>query len=151
MIYAIRAVGTDYIKFGYSTKGDAAERAAEMQTGCPFELLPVAWCQGDRSDEHRIHMRLRLAGAHARGEWFVSCPETDKVLWEIRERAAESPAKRTHRFVPLITKTGTRLGRVLEYARSVPKHKARKHSVIDAAAATDALQPDPSAAGEGQG
>jgi hypothetical protein len=149
MIYAIRAVGTDYIKFGYSTKGDASDRVAEMQTGCPFELMAIAWCEGDRVDEHRIHMRLKLVGAHARGEWFVSCPETDKVIWELRERAKSSPARRTHRFVPVLTKTGTRLGRVLEYARTIPKHKARKHSVIDAAPASDSLQPDKVLTSEG--
>ena len=149
MIYAIRAVGTDYVKFGYSTKGDANDRVAEMQTGCPFELMAIAWCEGSRVDEHRIHARLKRAGAHARGEWFISCPETETVIWEIRERAKSAPARRTHRFVPRLTKTGTRLGRVLEYARTIPKHKARKHSVIDAAPTADALQPDQGAPGEG--
>lgn len=79
MIYAIRAVGTPYIKFGYTGDRDPQNRLDGMQTGCPFELKLVAWAPGERMAEQWIHLRLKRAQAHHRGEWFTQCPEAEKI------------------------------------------------------------------------
>jgi hypothetical protein len=80
MIYAIRAVGTDFIKFGY-TEGKSYKRRVEtLQTGCPYELEELAMCEGDMKAERMIHHRLFQAGAHYRGEWFKDCDEARMII-----------------------------------------------------------------------
>jgi hypothetical protein len=82
VIYAIRAVGTEYIKFGY-VRGSVERRLGHLQTGCPLSLEVVATCQGDRQTETWIHWRLFKAKAHHRGEWFKDCDEVKKILFEM--------------------------------------------------------------------
>ena len=82
MIYAIRAVGTDYIKFGYA-KGSVERRLRTLQTGCPLPLEVVAVAKGDHCTETWIHWRLFKAKAHHRGEWFKDCDEVKKIIFEM--------------------------------------------------------------------
>lgn len=82
MIYAIRAVGTEYIKFGY-VKRDVERRVKFLQTGCPLLLELVAKCEGEQSVETWIHWRLFKAKAHYRGEWFKDCDEAKKIIFEM--------------------------------------------------------------------
>jgi hypothetical protein len=84
LIYAIRAVGTKYIKFGVAA--NIKQRIDLMQTGCPFLLVLVASCPGDKEAETSIHVRLLRAEAHHRGEWFKDCPEAQLILQEMRQR-----------------------------------------------------------------
>jgi SOS response regulatory protein OraA/RecX len=66
MIYAIRAVGIEFIKFGRATS--IGRRLAELDTGCPFELEIIAtadWPDGSETAIHRL-----LATVNQKGEWF---------------------------------------------------------------------------------
>lgn len=85
MIYAIAALGTEFVKFGYASR-DPSDRLESMQTGCPFELRLIAYCQGDRNTEAAIHARLIKAKAFVRGEWFMMCEETAQVLKEMKAK-----------------------------------------------------------------
>jgi hypothetical protein len=120
VIYAIRAVGTQFVKFGFTSEADVRKRIDSMQTGCPHELKAIAFGPGDRELEHKIHWRLRGAGAHHRGEWFIYCEETEKIIWEIRESSKELPESAVQIELRDCDAPG-RLGRVLEYARRVAK------------------------------
>jgi hypothetical protein len=84
LIYAIRAEGTEYIKFGVAA--DIKQRIDLMQTGCPFRLVLVASCPGGKGEETSVHVRLLRAKAHHRGEWFKDCPEAQAIIQEMRER-----------------------------------------------------------------
>ena len=83
MIYFYRAKGTNLYKIGY-TKRDASDRLKEWQAGCPHELDLVGTIQGTRSDEKKLHDRLRRQGywkSDAAGkEWFVLSEETVEQL-----------------------------------------------------------------------
>lgn len=77
MIYAIEAVGSGFVKFGFAGK-DAGDRLRAMQTGCPHELAVRATAEWPDSVEFRIHQYL--ADVHHRGEWFRIGPEADAVI-----------------------------------------------------------------------
>jgi hypothetical protein len=118
VIYAIRALETPYVKFGFTSDADVQKRIDSMQTGCPHELKSVAFGPGERDLEHKIHWRLKRLGVHHRGEWFVSCEETEKIIWEIRESARQAPEPTGQIEIKDCDGPG-RLGRILEYARRV--------------------------------
>lgn len=84
VIYAIRAVGTEYIKFGYTDGKTYKRRVETLQTGCPYDLEELAMCEGDYREERAIHNRLCAAGAHHRGEWFKDCEEARKIIAEMQ-------------------------------------------------------------------
>lgn len=96
MIYAIEAVGTGFVKIGW-TEGEVKERLGSLQTASPFELKAIAWCSGGRRMERELHRKL--SAARVRGEWFRRCHITEEVIWEIREhdgyREALQNAKET--------------------------------------------------------
>ena len=91
MIYFYRARGTNLYKIGY-TKREASERLKEWQVGCPHKLDLVGTIQGTRSDEKKLHARLRRLGCWksdaAGSEWFTL--SEDKVE-QILGHASESP------------------------------------------------------------
>ena len=69
MLYFIRAVGTKFVKIGFTNSGgEAQSRLSSLQVGCPHELRVEAHCQGGLQDEHRMH--AALASKRVRGEWF---------------------------------------------------------------------------------
>lgn len=76
MIYAISAVGTEYIKFGRATS--IGQRLRELDTGCPHELNVLATAQWQDGAERAIH-RL-LAGHRAKGEWFSDCDTARQII-----------------------------------------------------------------------
>jgi hypothetical protein len=84
VIYAIEAMGTGFIKFGY-TKDNVNRRLGSLQTGCPADLRLLAWCEGDMAAECWIHWRLSKAKAFQRGEWFKDGPEAQKIIQEMIE------------------------------------------------------------------
>ena len=117
MIYAIRAVGTKYIKFGYTSNRTGAEkRMSELQTGNPFQLEIVAYGPGDHDEEAHIHWRLEQVGAHVRGEWFEMCEMAEQIIWEIKHR--QKNARPDEQPSPRGRSAAERLGRVIEFARS---------------------------------
>ena len=74
MIYFLRAVGTDFVKVGYTAEGpDMPRRIAALQMGCPHKLRTEAVCPGAGEDERRMHHMLE--DKHMRGEWFRLSPE----------------------------------------------------------------------------
>jgi hypothetical protein len=77
MIYAIRAVGTEYIKFGRASS--VGRRLREMETGCPHELHIEAvadWPDGAETAIHRL-----LEDQCQNREWFKDC-EMAKLIIE---------------------------------------------------------------------
>lgn len=95
MIYAIREVGTDFIKIGY-TKHDPISRLTQLQTANPRELR-LAWAiEGSLRDEFVLHHNWRHL--HVRGEWFeddasfVDSTEVEKFLESQQYRTSEALA-----------------------------------------------------------
>lgn len=68
-VYFIQA--GKYIKIGYTSRPDVAERLAALQTANPVELRLLAAVPGDPTLERLLH---RLFGNYrVRGEWFRAC------------------------------------------------------------------------------
>jgi hypothetical protein len=114
VIYAIRAVGTEYIKFGYTN--DVQERMRTLQTGCPLPLELVASCQGDQNTETWVHWRLFKAKAHHMGEWFKDCDEVKKVLFEMLAEDV-NPDGVPANDLKIEQLKNKRLGRVIDFAK----------------------------------
>ena len=76
MIYAIRAIGTDYIKFGKAN--NVGKRLAGHQVSCPHDLEIVAIAEWPDEAEKTIH--ALLAKHHHRGEWFKDSERTNTVI-----------------------------------------------------------------------
>lgn len=67
LVYVFRAVGTSRYKLGVTT--NLRERLRAVQTGCPYRVVVVGTCPGERSLEAALHSRF---AAHRRqGEWFM--------------------------------------------------------------------------------
>ena len=66
MIYAIRAVGTEYIKIGKANS--VGRRLKELEVASPFELHIEAVADWPDDEERRLHIYLRPH--YVRGEWF---------------------------------------------------------------------------------
>lgn len=123
MIYAVRAVGTGFIKFGRTGHQlEISRRLSALQIGCPFELVLVATCKGAKTEESSIHAYLIQAGVHHRGEWFKEGEAVEQVLKHMgvgENRLPNMPPanvlelRRRHRH--------RRLGVVLDYAEKVKK------------------------------
>jgi hypothetical protein len=83
VIYAIRAVGTKYIKFGKAN--NPKTRLEEHQTGCPFKLELEAVADWPNKEEYGIHAFLTAIGAHCRGEWFTECDEALDIIGAMKQ------------------------------------------------------------------
>ena len=107
MIYAIEALGSGFVKFGYSGAG-VNERLNTMQTGCPYELVVRAVAEWPSDTEFAIH--LHLSEEHERGEWFRLGPKAQAVieamnlggLWAWQDHLAKTaPRRLQHHFAGL--------------------------------------------------
>ena len=114
MIYAVKAIGTSFIKFGYTSK-DPKYRLSELQIGSPFHLELVAVCRGDQKAETWIHWRLFRAKAHHRGEWFNDCEEARIIIEEMKAEAIKSDCVPSDQ-VKIAESKRRRLGTVLNFA-----------------------------------
>jgi hypothetical protein len=76
MIYAIRAVGTEYVKFGRAAS--VGKRMKELETGCPFELHIEAVASWPDGQEKAIHSYL--AEHNKKYEWFRDSAKTAQVI-----------------------------------------------------------------------
>jgi hypothetical protein len=74
-LYMIGTNGSDYIKIGIAR--DVFGRRDTLQTGNPFELVPVLTLHGSIALERRFHKALK--DFHVRGEWFRVGPWFDEV------------------------------------------------------------------------
>ena len=126
MIYAIRAVGTDYIKIGYTTEDLLRTRLSTLQIGCPFELELIAAGPGTISEEQQIHVLLTAAGRYFRGEWFVSSPETDQVIERLKAHR-----KPEVKMPPMVLDRKSKLARILEYAEELTPIERRRRERLD--------------------
>lgn len=113
MIYAIQAVGTEYIKFGIAT--NLAHRLCILQVGCPFDLIIVASCAWFDSDEARIHMHL--SDRRVRGEWFRRGGATEAVIDAMIQSDLAG-----FRGAFLARSNHNRLGKALDFCRDVAEH-----------------------------
>lgn len=71
MIYFLRAGDTEFVKIGYAD--NVAKRIAELQTGCPHELVLIRSLAGSQRDEGFFHSRYHER--RIRGEWFLFCED----------------------------------------------------------------------------
>lgn len=119
MIYAIRANGTPYIKFGYTSEINVRDRLGQLQTGCPYELEMVAVGMGGALEEAEIHATLEIAGKRHRGEWFIHSEATKAAIQWILDRKKPLPP------IPPMKPGRKRLERVMEYAKTI---KLERHT-----------------------
>ena len=76
MIYAIRAVGTQFVKIGRAKS--VGRRLKELETGCPHELHIEAVAEWPDPQEAAIHMYL---SEHCeKYEWFRDSDRTAQVI-----------------------------------------------------------------------
>ena len=76
-VYAVQ-ISTGPIKVGFS-KG-ARIRIQNMQTACPYKMLPIGEKRGTQADEEAMHKLLERD--HIRGEWFNNTPRAVRILSE---------------------------------------------------------------------
>lgn len=107
MIYALHAVGTEFIKFGVTR--NIERRLAAHQVSCPHELAVVATAPWPDSAECRIHNLLR--SQCVRGEWFKYGGIAATII-ELMLADADVSALNDIRL-----STNKRLSRVVDYAR----------------------------------
>ena len=75
MIYVVEILNRQFVKVGYSGNPDVSSRIAELQTGCPFEIKPIASVAGTLRQEQFLHGALRDMFAQMRvpmppNEWY---------------------------------------------------------------------------------
>lgn len=67
VVYFLHAVGTPFVKIGCTD--NLPKRLNSLQSGCPFELEPVALLAGYLELERKLHRRFERR--RFRREWFV--------------------------------------------------------------------------------
>jgi hypothetical protein len=70
VIYLIEALGTGFVKIGYSN--NPSKRLSGLQTASPHDLTLFRVLPGEVEDEHDLHQRF--SSHRVRGEWFESGP-----------------------------------------------------------------------------
>lgn len=70
-----------FLKIGKSS-GSPFSRIADLQTGCPFPLVPIAHINGGRSKELELHKRFNKYRVH--GEWFIFSGELVEFINSIK-------------------------------------------------------------------
>lgn len=78
-VYVIHAIGTSFIKIGYSTNPQS--RLTALQTASPYALRILGFWPGNRLTERRIHKYL--SQFRRSGEWFSVPPFCCLRIWEI--------------------------------------------------------------------
>lgn len=127
MIYAIRAVGTEFVKFGRTDGLSPKKRLDTMQTGCPYPLELLAVCEGDKATEAFIHMMLRKAGALHRGEWFKWGVDAEAIVGMMKDGSLKIAEAEIAPNAYLRAPRHKRLGAALELnERLMAKRKPRR-------------------------
>lgn len=112
MIYAIHAVGTEYVKIGVSIWRKRS-RLSELQCANPFELVIVAQADWPHYQERTIHRYLKLHGLHVRGEWFRNEGHTEALIGMMRRGSLGLQEWRSH----MGSGVGHRLSKALALCR----------------------------------
>ena len=76
MIYAIRAVGTEFVKIGKANS--VGRRLRELEVASPHELHIEAVADWPDGEERRLHIYLRAH--YVRGEWFRDGERLTEVI-----------------------------------------------------------------------
>lgn len=76
MIYAISAVGSEFIKFGRANS--VGRRLKELETACPYDLQILAVADWPDGQESAIH--AYLDASYQKLEWFRDGELTRKVI-----------------------------------------------------------------------
>lgn len=76
MIYAIGAVGTEFIKIGWTKQ--IGKRLKELDTGCPHELEILATADWPSGAETALHRYLQEH--NVKGEWFQFSEKTEQAI-----------------------------------------------------------------------
>lgn len=82
MLYAIRVLGTKYLKFGKAKS--VGQRLKDLEVCNPHDLNIEAVANWPDEEERRIH--LYLIAAHVRGEWFEDCERAAEVIRLFRDQ-----------------------------------------------------------------
>lgn len=75
MIYIAQILNEKFVKIGFSNNVDVTQRISELQTGNPYEILPVLTIEGTLRQEQTLHLCLNKAFARIRiplppNEWY---------------------------------------------------------------------------------
>lgn len=81
MIYAIRAVGTEYVKIGKANS--VGQRLKSLETASPHELHIEAVAPWPDAEERRIHRYLE--SSYVRGEWYRDSARLEGVVNLMRD------------------------------------------------------------------
>ena len=110
MIYAIQAVGTEFIKYGVAMSVGA--RLRNLRVASPHELVILATANWSNQAESRIHSLLR--SEYVRGEWFRHRGLSLDIVRLMLENANESVLYALR--VIQSERAQARLGKVIELA-----------------------------------
>lgn len=69
-VYFIEAVGTPFVKIGFTQGAEVSWRLKSLQCGCPYELRVVTSFQAPQHVEPYLHMKFAAYRARSVGEWF---------------------------------------------------------------------------------
>jgi hypothetical protein len=73
MIYAIHILNCQFVKVGFSQNEDVSKRIAELQTGSPFQILPLFTVPGTIRQEQQLHAAL----GHAFSQLGIPAPPNE--------------------------------------------------------------------------
>lgn len=112
MIYAIQAVGTEFVKIGITERDLIADRLSALQVGSPHELVLLASADWAIHYERHIHRHLR---AHwVRGEWFRLAPGVEAVIATMLASPRDPEPFHALLQAHATKRTRRRLGRILD-------------------------------------
>jgi hypothetical protein len=137
VIYAIRAVGTEFVKIGKASS--VGRRLKELDTACPHELHIEAAADWPDQQESAIHLYLK---AHCeKFEWFRDSAQTIQVIGWLR---AQEEGLRQFRVMFLeFARANGRMPRWLASEFEYPSQKpARPRRVKPAPSVTVWLPPE---------
>jgi hypothetical protein len=81
VIYAIRAVGTEFVKIGKANS--VGNRLKSLETASPYELHIEAVGNWPDHEERRIHRYLEAS--YVRGEWYRDGQKMEEVISFLRD------------------------------------------------------------------
>lgn len=90
MIYAVHILNQKFVKIGFSDQSDIALRIAQLQTGNPYQILPLFEIDGGLIQEKAIHYALARGFTRVRipmppNEWYPGRnPFFQKFLDELK-------------------------------------------------------------------
>lgn len=112
MIYFIQDASTLLIKIGF-TDSAPEKRLAQLQTGCPGELMLLLMIEGGQNDEADLHERFD--DLRERGEWFRPGPMLIGLMIDLRAKQHWAEGVDLARSqMGAMYATGVRNGRALE-------------------------------------